>query len=219
MANKTYGIMFKDEMIRAYVQKQKTQTRRLRGLETVNRTPADWSFRRIVMDPHGQAVAEFKNLVSHECLTVRLPYGDRRNTLWFRETWRAWEDHDGTEYLLYRADNAKFQPFASDDNSWNLLAGRFDKWQPSMLMPRWASRFWNVPISGVRVERLHEITVTDALAEGVTGSNPRQAYFELWDQINGTTYPAQSNPWLFVYEFPVCDPRQVSKIHPHQEDL
>lgn len=225
--DKTYGLMFKDEMIRAYIKKQKTQTRRLKGLETVNVHPDNWELLEIKRDtPESDVRVIFRNLKDKKLhYTCLLPYGDTLDTLWFRETWRAWEDKDsGEDFLLYRADNGKYQPFASDDQSWNLLVGKFNKWSSSMFMPHWASRFWNVPILRVRVERLHDITEADARAEGCIPfpeENPspyKTAYWFLWNSINGKSLPWKKNPWVFVYEFPEYDPEQVSKIHPHQEE-
>lgn len=228
--DKTYGLMFKDEMIRAYINKQKTQTRRLKGLETVNKYPDHWKLLEIKRDtPQSDVRVIFQNLKDTKLhYTCRLPYGDTLDTLWFRETWRAWEDkNSGEDFLLYRADGGKYQPFASDDPSWNLLVGKFNKWSSSMFMPHWASRFWNVPILRVRVERLHYLPIADAIAEGIeepirTGlkfeGDARNAYAALWDSINGKSLPWKKNPWVFVYEFPEYDPEQVSKIHLHQEE-
>lgn len=76
--------------------------------------------------------------------------GDR---LWVRETW-AWY---GCEYLrdevVYRADGVD-------------LPAEFEHWRPSIHMPRWSSRI-TLEITGVRVERLNEISEADAIAEGL----------------------------------------------------
>ena len=85
-------------------------------------------------------------------------------------------------------------------------------------MPRWASRI-TLEIAKVRVERLQEITDSDALAEGVqflggtiqsfadtdAGIPPRQAtprdcFHGLWESINGDD-AWDSNPWVWVIEF------------------
>lgn len=83
-------------------------------------------------------------------------------------------------------------------------------------MPRWASRI-TLEITGVRVERLQEISEADALAEGIEYSerfngycigmaehfnshDPRQSYFSLWEAINGPG-SVEVNPWVWVVEF------------------
>ncbi len=92
-------------------------------------------------------------------------------------------------------------------------------------MPRWASRIL-LEITEVRVERLNEISETDALAEGiekvirpqpngdvwhtfVTSGVPtnlhyyataRQAFRQLWQKINGPN-SWEVNPWVWVVSF------------------
>lgn len=205
---KTHGIMLKPEMIRAYLKGVKTQTRRIKNLDRVNKNPDEWKFVEMLPEENR---AIFQNLEDQRLFySGILPYGRTGDTLWFKETWKAWEDErTGEDFLLYRADNTKRQPFSANDPSWNLLVGKFDNWQSSMFMPRWASRLLEIPIVNVRVERLHDITEKDARAEGFDDSNShpignaaRRWYFDLWDKINGKTMPAKKNPWLFVYEFP-----------------
>jgi hypothetical protein len=87
-------------------------------------------------------------------------------------------------------------------------------------MPRWASRI-TLEITGVRVERLQEISYEDACAEGCKIPDCRRenvAYGETWDEtsrrlrwpqrdfesvwthINGDDSWA-ANPWVWVIEF------------------
>ncbi len=91
-------------------------------------------------------------------------------------------------------------------------------WKPSklaaMYCPQWASRT-DLKVVAVRVERLLEITIEDAFAEGITllpsgdfglegynlsAATPVEAYFMLWDYINGKDAHKQ-NPWVAVYSF------------------
>lgn len=86
------------------------------------------------------------------------------------------------------------------------------RWTPSIFMPRWASRI-TLEITGVRVERLQDITRGDCMAEGcpfpnmANGDNPRFWYAGLWEDINGNT-PAEwkANPWVWVIEFRRVEP-------------
>ena len=92
-------------------------------------------------------------------------------------------------------------------------------------MPRWASRI-SLEITGIRIDRLQDISETDALAEGISTiwpDGPREdkgqnhytikignvsynaptaagVYRMLWEQINGSGSWAV-NPWIWVLEF------------------
>lgn len=129
------------------------------------------------------------------------PYGQPGDRLWVRETWRKLDcpQHDegqppGTLCLCnqvqYRADG--------DSDG---------KWRPSIFMPRWASRV-TLEITGVRIERLQEISEADAIAEGVEARGPnhvvgaRYRFGQLWNPINAKRgYGWEANPWVWVVEF------------------
>lgn len=95
--------------------------------------------------------------------------------------------------------------------------------RPSIHMPRWASRI-TLEITGVRVERLQDISPFDCEAEGVQrlplqDDQPQPwwtadvsagpilhsrsalgAYHRLWETINGPD-SWDANPWVWVVEF------------------
>ncbi len=126
-----------------------------------------------------------------------------------RETWGAWPHAMGgvqRDSLRFRADGE----YQNEHGAWS--------WRPSIHMPRWASRI-TLEITGVRVERLKDISEYDSLAEGIyqqqnpicygppTGKNcnqyhltPREAYKALWESINSAESWA-ANPWVWVISF------------------
>jgi hypothetical protein len=59
-------------------------------------------------------------------------------------------------------------------------------------------------VTGVKVERLQDISEADAIAEGTTpgfGGGPiREDFFCLWNSINGP-FGADANPWVAAYTF------------------
>lgn len=134
--------------------------------------------------------------------TKRCPFGVCGDLLWVKE---RFYQHDG--HVTYHAD---------------CIADRVRelKWRPSIYMPRWASRI-TLKITGVRVERLNEISDEDAIAEGIHrfatnppmfGSNPDgtlgpmvgasavEAFAYLWESINGKG-SWDANQWVWVIEF------------------
>lgn len=120
-----------------------------------------------------------------------------------------WErEGDGRDFIHYRADDAKVDPTWWTEKDWKEInSSYFGKWHSSMMMPRRFGRI-AVTVTGVRVERLRDITEKDALAEGMGifaigdwMGGPIGTYFMLWDKLNGKKMPASQNPWVWVYEF------------------
>jgi hypothetical protein len=205
------GLMFKADMILAYLNGIKTQTRRTKGLNAINENPDEWELIFHPLDP-GTRFVSFGHKTQHDrILHIKMPYGGMGDLLYFKETWRAWEDlKSGEDFIQYRADNETISPLrfgwdGTKRDDWDYLVGKFDRWQSSMFMPLKVARIRNVPIKKVRVERLQDITDADAIDEGFSKFMPLSPigwYTLLWNSINEKTLPWSANPWVWVYEFP-----------------
>lgn len=193
-------IIFSAPMVRALLDGRKQQTRRI-----LKPQPQMVQGKRIA-PWEGDGVTLMRLL---EQTGKRCPYGQPGDRLWVRETWQA---IDGNELAL----RIMTEPHPS--RGWIEYAATVPeghepppRWRPSIHMPRWASRI-TLEVTGVRVERLQDISTADALAEGVNvhpdhhdkppGSiySPVQAYRDLWEGINGAG-SWDANPWVFVIEF------------------
>ena len=112
--------------------------------------------------------------------------------------------------LRYEADALERQ--WSDNDLRNF--GNWGRYRHARFMPRWASRL-TLRVTDVRVQRVQEISPSDAVAEGVFGDGryatapplpyPVATFAELWDSINGKRPGCSwaSNPWVWCVSFEV----------------
>jgi hypothetical protein len=185
-------------MIRAILEGQKTQTRR------IVKHQRDMEFD--VNDPtYGPYWLSYATEADGEDAKVRCPYGKPTERLWVRESWAAphgfdaWSPRD-----IPKA--ARIYYSATADLKGPCGVGGL-RCRPSIFMPRWASRI-TLEITAVRVERLQSISEADARAEGVKPNAFEQTsdnwggvlYRRLWEQINGPG-SWDANPWVWVVEF------------------
>lgn len=135
------------------------------------------------------------------------PWGVVGDRLRVRETWdfRIWSDTDHPRRIrvTYAADGEQRDFDAPTD--WKPTLYNYERWRPSIHMPRWMSRI-TLEVVSVRVERLAAICVGDCHAEGITstldgGTCEIEAFAHLWDSINGKSHPWASNPWVLVRGF------------------
>lgn len=230
-------IPFSAAMVQALLAGRKTQTRRiispdLTGLWDAPRGPEDYDEYPSV-EVNGE----------HVHVRTRCPYGQPGDFLWVREDWR-------TGKLLDKYSATKIETSANDVGYksgpycplWYEADGLYRQWgsadkrdfgdkgrlRIARFMPRWASRI-TLEITGVRVERVQDISEADAIAEGIEGRwhpnasdiwtwrdyaraerfaygamwGPRESYRTLWESLHGKD-PAHAwaaNPWVWCLSF------------------
>ena len=87
-------------------------------------------------------------------------------------------------------------------------AHRKPGWRPNENMPREAARIF-LRVTGVRVERLDDMTTDDVFMEGVFPTSTFEHIRDRWHQVwNSTikpkdriTYGWEANPWVWVIDF------------------
>lgn len=167
------------------------------------------------------------------------PYGSPGDRLWVREKWRpAWHEELFCA-VQYAADSSYRKPEFDYEDEGHRFAymcevcnGDKEPWRSPLHMWREMSRL-TLEVTAVRVERLHEISEADAIAEGVQterdhygGDVPLmvhgsvawhrydgaacaavsavESYRTLWESLNGNG-SWDENPWVWVVEFKVVE--------------
>lgn len=215
---KSRPILFSGPMVRALLAGTKTQTRRI-----INPQPPEH-----IDSLHGHALRKRAPYAIEDYETGapagygfesedhqwRCPYGQPGDRLWVRETWGRQEGikvhigdrpniqiDDHFERVTHRAGRENF--------AWGMYGP--PKWKPSIHMPRTGCRLM-LEILEVRVERVQDISVSDAIAEGIEyvgklvpdrGGFQRGEivdYSMLWESINGNG-SWDANPWVWVVTF------------------
>lgn len=166
---KEIPILFSTLMVEAELELRKTNTRRTRGLEKINKNPESWSLLGLDIDNtvyelHKKAKflpglsACFFNKASNSTQFVKCPFGQKGDLLWVRETWCLPGLYDGGEKDYYF--KAGFNPASLENKNAS------ESWRPSIHMPKDAARIW-LQVEEIRVERLHDISEEDILNEGI----------------------------------------------------
>ena len=178
-------ILFNTEMVRAILDGRKSCTRRI----------VKHDVEAILNSPYHKEHPEVEDeqIISKLCIPPYQP-GD---ILYVRET------------FIQAAANIFW--YKADDKLWmskDLL------WKPSIHMPKKVARIW-LKVTDVRVERLQEITETQAQSEGcnsglLTGACTARGQFEdLWNSTIKKSdldyYGWSANPWVWVIEFERCE--------------
>lgn len=197
-------ILFSAPMVRAILDGRKTVTRRVAKLNYAGRVAMrgrQWH----VDDPNA---------------FLACPYGVPGDRLWVRENFMPApmevppESPRRTRWdIVYAAGGAEERMAPA---AYNPMLYNYERWSPSIHMPRWASRI-TLEVVSVRVERLQEIVQADAIAEGGPPDDqtisavsrefgyedwPRSWFAQLWDNINAKRgYGWDENPLVWRIEF------------------
>lgn len=212
-------ILFSGPMVRALLNRTKTQTRRIVKLPHLNPLGRweviPWGGPNGGRTRDGRTVP-YQNAIGHSRTgeVILSPYGSPGDALWVKETWRTAKSLDEKSPsaiaescvdagyrkpwapLVYEADGHR------NEEWWRGFEFNGDtepgKTRVSIHMPRWASRI-DLEITRVRVERLQDISAADAEAEGVDflrhlpdadeTLTATQLYACLWDSINAAGRP------------------------------
>ncbi|CAI1178934.1 ASCH domain-containing protein [Serratia proteamaculans] len=233
-------VIFNGEMVSAILDGRKTQTRRV---------VSDKHLHLIDIASQVGECYPLESGIDHDnsqsYYREHCPFGQVGDLLWVRETWGVVShDFDENERIIdlvpdrpataihempfgngYYSGHAIYS--ADGEFTWGDDDGHGEKscWKPSIHMPRWASRI-TLEITGVRVERLQDISEADAIAEGVRaiennfGNGPSycdyllpnlndtaewynrasDSFKSLWKSIYGAE-SWNANPWVWVIEF------------------
>ena len=223
---KARPILMSAPMVRALLDGRKTQTRRIVKPQPSVRYGMVY-LPKCIAGFHPDYLSGRLSIEGVKRPDFSSSFGKRGDLLWVRESWSikdcgnrvsissdGWPKGWPTDRVRYEADCAEF--------SWNRRA--------SIHMPRWASRL-TLELTDVRVERLREISASDAVAEGIEaiphtdggylnythegagtgyytdkpghpGGGARSSYESLWESINGAD-SWLTNPWVWALSFVV----------------
>lgn len=231
---KEIPILFSGAMVRALLDGSKSQTRRIVKLPHQNPL-GEWQATTVGGEFGGRLstgeTIPLQGAIWHtrtgDCLMS--PHGSPGDRLYVRETWSAdFASNYPFEPVWYAADNDRRYEIDVVDGVRGIYSPESHahipfRWRPSIHMPRAMSRI-TLEVTGVRVERLQDISEADAIAEGIesfktddadlqdmwrdyyedggASGNPIGSYMSLWDTLNAERgYGWDGDPWVWVVEF------------------
>lgn len=198
--NEAKPIIFSGDSVRGILDGRKTMTRRVVKPQGAER--ADYSERTGAVYLRGDR--------GGHAYRVPCPYGKPGDRLWVREN--GWERPVRDSKMMREGADTWERYYYDADGYTDLDRDQFKEWgfkrRPSIRMPRWASRI-TLEITGVRVEKLQEISEEDARAEGFCSSGTLgrdwsscvDNFAAAWESLNGKRHPWASNCWVWVIEF------------------
>lgn len=220
-AVKSRGIIFSAPMVRAILEGRKTQTRRI--CKPQPQPYADFggmlafTGKQVICGVTALGEERFADSASY----LQSPYGRPGDQLWVRETWQdVYQTYDG-QCTTRKPNTAckhwiEFAATVEDGKS-------PPRWRSPIHLRRDDSRL-ALEITGIKVERLEDISEEDAKAEGVTlekcthpdcqsgntrcaADSYRGAFAVLWNKINAKGgFVFGERPFVWAISFKVVKP-------------
>ena len=183
------GVLSRPEMIQAIVNGSKTQTRRV--IKSTKDT--EWLLNNDWSDDYIKDPAN--HLIDH----CHYHIGE---TVYIKEafTYVTRAEEDPWKYKAIKDGSFRRKPDGSPVTMCYKLDGYeiSSDWENPCTMPAWAARYF-IQITGVRAERLNQISSSDVTKEGFDNL---VTFMLEWDKINGRRgYEWKTNCWVWVYEF------------------
>lgn len=199
-------MLFNTDMVRAILEGRKTVTRRaVKPQPKGGHSVLDYDDEAHTADilcgngGEGGVFADWAETVKAPCWP-----GD---ILWVRETWCE---------SLGKAGKYFYRAYAGPRDEMKEYAHSFNRWRPSIHMPREAARIF-LRVKDVRVERLQDMRLKDCEKEGVQLNfiengdlvmgpiRAREQFSGVWDSTikpkDRPTYGWAANPWVWAIEF------------------
>ena len=205
------GELFNTEMVRAILDDRKNRTMRLvkgkRDADHGGGPSRTWMFSNIK-----QLAPDMWFGIDHlssgpfvnDPVSPKHKVGD---IIYVRETWCFLDGNDLREAGVppcYAYSSYQYKA----DNDGTESCPVFEGWRPSIHMPKSAARIF-LRITGVRGQRPHELTESEAGQEGfhhdVAKFTNKDRFRDYWDSLCAKKdlplYGYDANPWCWVYEF------------------
>ena len=203
-----------------FVKRIKTQTRRIEGLSVINDAPDEWCYMG-----DGSPIC-FIELTYPPKMMIIKPRHAVGDICYVPEKHKI--DFVSDTHINVTYGNGDIVDFSlMQDCTWQehqriLCSKSLGKWRSPRFMYKFMARYF-VRITGVKCERLQDISITDIYAEGIKPSTityaapclmpegintieefnietDKTAFSELWNRSN-KKYTWESNPWVVCYTY------------------
>lgn len=191
-------ILFSAPMIRAILAGSKTQTRRILKPQPELAPSSGVEYWTHPKFPGGYP-ADVLRAKADRLGVVPFAPGD---LLWVREGFMPapmtanHENDRPTQWNIAYAAGGRAEAIAPA--GYNPMLYNYERWSPSIHMPRWASRI-TLRVTDVKVERLQDISEADAKAEGIIRQDPTpedEAWNVEWCEENGIPLSPMEPVWI-----------------------